>query len=195
MMPEKSGFELCRELKLNSIISHIPIILLSSKTDTASRIEGLESGADVYMVKPFNKRELILQIEQVLESRRELQSRYRDTAYLQAGQSNVGTPEDEFLKIVKGIIYEHLDDSEFGILQLCRKTFVSRSQLHKKLKALTGQSASIFIRQIRLFAACELLKDDRLNITEVAYRVGFTDPNYFTRCFTNEFGITPSESR
>lgn len=195
MMPVKDGFELCRELKANNITSHIPIILLSSKTDTASRITGLESGADFYMVKPFDKRELHLQIGQILESRRELQARYSDPSYLQGISSADDTPEDEFLKKVKEIIYDHLDDSEFGILQLCRKIFVSRTQLHKKLKALTGLSASLFIRQIRLFAARELLKDDKLNVTEIAYRVGFTDPNYFTRCFTQEFGMPPSELR
>lgn len=195
MMPVKDGYELCRELKANNITSHIPILLLSSKTDTVSRITGLESGADVYMVKPFDRREVHLQIGQILESRRKLQARYSDPSYFQESNVADDTLEDEFLRKIKEIIYEHLDDSEFGILQLCRKIFVSRTQLHKKLKALTGLSASIFIRQIRLFAARELLKDEQLNVTEIAYRVGFTDPNYFTRCFTQEFGMPPSEWR
>jgi signal transduction histidine kinase/DNA-binding response OmpR family regulator len=196
MMPVKDGLQLCRELKSNEVTSHIPIILLSARTDAASRIAGLECGADLYVSKPFDKKELRVQARHLLDSRKELQARYADPSQpidVEAGHSK--EKENEFVRKVRDIILEHLDESEFGVMELCRSVYLSRTQLHKKLKALTGLSASLFIRQVRLFAGRELLQSPDLNVTEVAYKVGFTDPNYFTRCFTQEFGLAPSETR
>ncbi|MDQ3017725.1 MAG: ATP-binding protein [Bacteroidota bacterium] len=196
MMPVKDGLALCRELKELEITSHIPIILLSARTDTPSRIAGLESGADLYLAKPFDKKELRLQITNMLDSRQELQERYGQKGLAPVSNEDTGKKrEDEFVGRVRDIVYQHLDDSEFGIHELCRSIYLSRTQVHKKLKALTGLSASLFIRQIRLLAAREMLQTHELNVTEVAYKVGFTDPNYFSRCFAQEFGISPSDSR
>ncbi len=196
MMPVKDGLTLCRELKAHEITSHIPIILLSARTDTPSRIAGLESGADLYMSKPFDRTELRLQIKNMLDSRQELQERYtQHSLTTDPATYSSKKREDEFVGRVRDIVYHHLDDSEFGIHELCRSIYLSRTQVHKKLKALTGLSASLFIRQVRLLAAREMLKSNELNVTEIAYKVGFTDPNYFSRCFAQEFGNSPSDSR
>ncbi len=196
MMPVKDGLAVCKELKLHQITSHIPIILLSAKADLDSRVEGLESGADVYLLKPFDKRELRAQMTSLLEQRSEHQARYADLSVpLQKPVNEVNAREDEFVERVRNSVLAHLDDANFSVMHLCRAVFLSRTQLHKKLKALTGQSASLFIRQIRLFAGLNLLKTTDLSISEIAYLVGFDDPNYFTRCFTQEFGSPPSETR
>ncbi|MGB3079910.1 MAG: ATP-binding protein [Saprospiraceae bacterium] len=196
MMPVKDGLAVCRELKLNQITSHIPIVLLSAKADLESRVAGLESGADVYMLKPFDKRELRAQLGSLLEKQREHQARYANPVVpLEVAEDDIKAKEDEFVVRVRNVILEHLDNAEFGVMQLCRAVFLSRTQLHKKLKALTGQPASLFIRQIRLYSALNLLKTSDLNINEIAYQVGFDDPNYFSRCFSQEFGTPPSETR
>lgn len=194
MMPVKDGLTFCRDIRSNEFTSHIPVILLSAKTDTQSRIAGLEAGADLYITKPFDKKELLLQIRNLLDTREELQKRYADPTHAEVQVSpRRQQKEDEFIHRVRNIIYEYLDDSEFGVVELSRAIFLSRTQLHKKLKALTGLSASLYIRQLRLFSAKELLASEDINVTEVAYRGGFTDPNYFSRCFSQEFGINPSE--
>ena len=196
MMPVKDGLAVCRELKLHQCTSHIPIVLLSAKSDLDSRVAGLESGADVYMLKPFEKRELRAQLNTLLEKRQEQQARYADPSVpLEKEVDAVKAKEDEFVVRVRNIISEHLDDADFSVMHLCRAIYLSRTQLHKKLKALTGQSASLFIRQIRLYAGMNLLKTTDLNINEIAYQVGFDDPNYFSRCFAQEFGSSPSETR
>jgi YesN/AraC family two-component response regulator len=196
MMPVKDGIAVCKELKHHQCTSHIPIVLLSAKSDLDSRVAGLESGADVYMLKPFDKRELRAQLNSLLEKRQEQQARYAvPNVALEKEVDAVKAKEDEFVVRVRNVVQEHLDDSEFSVMHLCRAIFLSRTQLHKKLKALTGQSASLFIRQIRLYAGMDLLKSTDLNINEIAYQVGFDDPNYFSRCFAQEFGASPSETR
>ncbi|HUR31627.1 MAG TPA: ATP-binding protein, partial [Saprospiraceae bacterium] len=159
MMPGKDGVEVCNELKKHPCTSHIPIVLLSAKTDAASRIAGLESGADVYMLKPFEKAELRAQIRNLLDQLSARQSRYSDLSKpVPVLSDSVIDIEDEFVGRVRTVVHQHLDEPEFSVNHLCRAIFLSRTQLHKKLKALTGQSASAFIRQIRLFAALEMLK-------------------------------------
>ncbi len=196
LMPVKDGLAVCRELKNHPVTSHIPIVLLSAKVDPESRIAGLESGADVYMVKPFEKQELRMQLHNLLERRQEFRKRYADPSMnLEKTEEKTENREDQFVSRARSIVYEHLDDSEFSVTHFCRAIFLSRTQLHKKLTALTGLSATLFIRQIRLFEAKKLLKDTDLSITDLAYKVGFTDPNYFTRCFVQDFGETPSETR
>lgn len=196
LMPVKDGLAVCRELKQNPVTSHIPIVLLSAKVDPESRIAGLESGADVYMLKPFEKQELRIQLHNLLEQRQEFHRRYADfTSEPEKSVDAIPTKEDQFVSRAKAIVNEHLDDSEFSVTHFCRAIFLSRTQLHKKLTALTGLSASHFIRQIRLYTAQQFVKTTDLTITDIAYKVGFTDPNYFTRCYTQEFGEAPTETR
>jgi len=191
MMPEKDGFELCQTLKTDERTSHIPIILLTAKADDESRISGLQRGADAYLPKPFNKQELIIRLEKLLELRKLLQERYGGMDFV---TKNSTTPqEDEFILKVRKAVEDNLDDEDFGVMQLCRAVNLSRAQLHNKIKALTGRSTSNYIRTIRLHHARELLHNPNLNISQVAYEVGFRDPKYFSKTFAEEFGKLPNE--
>ena len=195
MMPLKDGFEVCATLKNDERTSHIPIILLTAKADIASRIEGLERGADAYLAKPCEKKELLVRLQQLLQLRRRLQERYASGA-VPAPSSDKGFQiEDAFLQKIRLLVEENLDDADFGIAELCRALLLSRSQLHRKLKALTNRTTSRVIRTIRLQNAKTLLQSSELTIAEVAYDTGFKDPNHFSRVFKEEFGMTPSELR
>ena len=196
MMPEMDGFEVCRTLKTDERTSHIPVILLTAKADMTSKIEGLKHGADAYLAKPFNKEELLVRLEKLIELRRELQERYgRNDIFLKNVISQPLSLDEIFLQKVIGIVEANLADEDFGMHELCRAVHMSRSHLFRKLKALTGKSTTVFIRSIRLGKARELLETTGLNVSEVAYGVGFSNPKYFSRVFQEEFGIPPSEVR
>ncbi len=191
MMPEKDGLELCQTLKADERTSHIPIVLLTAKADVESRISGWERGADAYLAKPFEREELLIRIEKLLEIRNLLQEHYRDLSEADPVESQ----EDEFVRKVRTAVEENIDDEDFGIHQLCRTVGMSRTQLHRKIKALTGRSTSHYIRAIRLKRARKLLSDTDLNISQIAYEVGFRDPKYFSRTFAEEFGMPPNAAR
>ena len=199
MMPEMDGFELCRILKTDERTSHIPIVLLTAKADHASKIEGLTQGADVYLPKPFDREELLIRLEKLIELRRRLQERYAQVSGLayavKANQSDAPDPEAQFLQKAVRIVEAHLNDEEFGMPQLCKALNMSRTNLFRKLKALTGKSATDFIRHLRLEKAKELLNTTDMNVTEVSYAVGFGSPNYFSRVFQEAFGVAPGKVR
>jgi YesN/AraC family two-component response regulator len=196
MMPIKNGYELCNTLKTDQRTSHIPIVLLTAKADIDSKIEGLQRGADAYLAKPFDKKELRTRLEKLLELRTALQKRYQVDAEEVPVEAAVEVEiEDEFIQMIKAAVFENLDDIDFGIPELCRAIGMSRTQLHRKTKALTGRSTSSFIRSIRLGKAKELLNTSNLNISQIAYEVGFKDPKYFSRTFAEEFGISPNQMR
>lgn len=192
MMPEKNGYELCRTLKQNPCTSHIPIILLTAKADINSKLTGIEVGADAYLPKPFNPKELNIWLKKLIELRRQLQNHYSQNISKIKVSGNL---EEQFLSSLNEIIKNNLSDENFGIQSLCKAICMSRTQLHRKIKALTNKSTSIYIRSIRLAKARELLKNKDLNISEIAYEVGFTNPVYFTQVFSEEFGVPPSEMR
>lgn len=201
MMPEMDGNALCRQLKEEERTSHIPIILLTAKADRSSKLDGLECGADAYLAKPFEEEELHIRIRKLLELRRRLQAYYRASL---TGEENGGKglfhpgpepPADPFLEKVRAIIEKHISDSSFSVEQLCREAGLSHSQLHRKLSALTGQSATFFIRHLRLQQAKQLLQNPELTVAAVAYDSGFGDPDYFSKVFRKEFGKTPTEFR
>lgn len=198
MMPKKDGFELCRELKTDFRTSHIPVILLTSKNSVESRVQGFKEGADAYLSKPFNHEELFVRIQKLLELRRKLQDRYLSFSELPAAKRTKEEKfalEDEFIAKLKGVIEANMHLSSFSVPSLCREMGVSRSLLHRKLKALTNKPTSHFIRLVRLERAKELLKNPSLNISQVAYEVGFSDISYFSKCFTEEYGLSPSGYR
>ena len=196
MMPEKDGFEVCETLKTDERTSHIPVILLTAKTDHASKIEGLSHGADAYLAKPFSKEELLVRIEKLIDLRRQLQERFKKTGeLLKVLESQTPGPEEVFLQKLIGIVEAHIADEHFGIAELGRKSQMSRSQLFRKLKALTGNPASRFIRSIRLEKARVKLETTDWTIAEVGFATGFQDPAYFSRMFHKEFGMPPSEMR
>ena len=193
MMPEKDGFEVCETLKQDIRTSHIPIILLTAKIDDQSRLLGLRQGADAYLPKPFNQEELLVRLEKLLELRQGLQARYAGLQIPDTPSSEATQQEDAFLQEVRDIVMTHLDDAEFSVPDLCKKIGMSRTQLHRKMKALTNASTTRFIRVVRVQEAQKLLKNSDLNITQVAFEVGFKDPSYFSKVFTQESGVSPSD--
>lgn len=195
MMPRKDGFELCRTLKNDFRTCHIPIIMLTARADVESTISGLELGADAYITKPFNSRELRTRIRKLIELRDHLREKYRAMSLPYSPVIAPSSPDEEFFIKLKNALEAHLGDEEFHAGQLCHTLGISRVQLFRKLKALTGVSASQFVRTFRLNKAKEMLTATDLNISEIAFEVGFKDPAYFTRAFIKEFGMAPSALR
>lgn len=193
MMPGMDGYELCRHLKTDERTSHIPVILLTARAAEDSKITGLETGADDYVTKPFNAQELRTRISNLIEQRRKLRQRFSRQVTLQPGDLAITTADELFLKRVMAIVDEHLSDADFGVQAFAQKVRLSRVQLHRKLKALTDQSASEFIRIMRLRAAARLLEQGKYTVTEIAYEVGFNNLSYFAKCFQEQFGVLPSE--
>ena len=195
MMPKMDGFELCDKLKKDFRTSHIPIILLTAKADYSSKIEGLERGADAYLAKPFNKEELLVRLQKLLELRKRLQAYYTNFTPLPPSSDKGIQIEDAFLQKLRETVEKNISKEDFGIFEACRSLRISRTQLHRKLKAVTGKSTSHYIRSLRLHKARELLQNSKLNVSEVAFEVGFNSLSYFSRSFKEEFGVNPNEMR
>jgi len=204
MMPKRDGFELCQLLKNDERTSHIPIILLTARTAIEDRLKGLEQGANAYLEKPFHETEIRLQVENMLGLRNELKQRYTapdipaqqtDSEMHQSDSvPNFNLQmEDAFVQKVLGIIDQHIGDAQFSVVKLAKAVNLSKSQLNRKLSAVTDFSPTQLIRYVRLKKAKELLEQKDINISDVAYQTGFSDPSYFTRIFTKEFDITPSD--
>ncbi len=195
MMPEMDGKEFCRLLKTNEKTSHIPIIMLTALVQQHDRITSLELGADDYLIKPVNIRELIIRAANLIESRKKLHDHYRSTFRTFSSSIPVTAQSVDvlFLKKVRDAIEANLDDENFSVVGLSLQVGMSRSQLHRKLSALTGFSPNEVIRNMRLERAKELLKKKAGNASEVAYKTGFNSPAYFSKCFKDYFGITPGE--
>lgn len=194
MMPGKDGFEVCNTLKLDERTNHIPVVMLTAKVTDADRISGFERGADAYLTKPFNKKELLVRLEQLLKLRRKLQDKFRKLEIIQS-QANTPTPAEQFILKALKIVESNLDESSFNATGLANEVNLSESQLYRKLKAISGKSTAIFIRTVRLKKAKELLISSNLSVSEIAYEVGFNDPAWFSRVFKDEFGISPTEAR
>ena len=194
MMPRMDGYEVVSELHAQPLTSHIPVIMLTAKADMPSKIEGLRRGAEVYLTKPFHSTELLAQIRMLLEQRKRLQEKFRQS-WPSAEVDQMPEELDPFIGEVEKLILTDLDNSELRINHICKKMHVSRTQLHNKIKSVTGYSTSIFIRRIRLHEARRLLTSTRLTVTEIAYQTGFNDPNFFSRVYKKEFGERPGESR
>jgi signal transduction histidine kinase/DNA-binding response OmpR family regulator/ligand-binding sensor domain-containing protein len=198
MMPEKDGFEVCDFLKNDERTSHIPIILLTAKVTMEARIAGLKRGADTYLAKPFHEEELLVWVEQLINRKKLLQARYANLM-VKTPQADLSIPaealvlEDAFVIKFKKVLEENYSDPEMSVETLSAKMGMSRAQLYRKLSSLTGRSITEHLNTIRLEKAKELLKAGGLNISEVAYEVGFNDPKYFGRLFSEAFGQSPSE--
>jgi DNA-binding response OmpR family regulator/nitrogen-specific signal transduction histidine kinase len=193
MMPEMDGLELCKSIKSDINICHIPVILLTAKSSDADKIEGLEQKADDYITKPFNPRELFQRIANLIELRKLLQHKYRQQAFLEPDQSDVQSLDDQFLGRVREIIEREIGSSALTVEMIYTEMGIGRSNFHRKFRALTGQSANQFIRSYRLKKARRLLEQKAGNISQVAYEVGFTSTAYFTKCFKEKFGMLPSK--
>ena len=193
MMPKMDGIELCRRLKHEKKTDHIPIIMLTAKASGESRIEGLQTGADDYIVKPFEAAELLIRIKNLIDGRNKMRERFSREITLQPSSISITSMDAQLLTHVMKIVEDHMADSNFGVELFCKEAAMSRMQLHRKLKALTDQAPGDFIRIMRLKRAAELITNNAGNIADVAYLVGFNDPSYFTKCFQKQFGKTPSE--
>jgi signal transduction histidine kinase/DNA-binding response OmpR family regulator/ligand-binding sensor domain-containing protein len=193
MMPKKDGYELCRALKNDEKTSHIPIILLTAKAASENKIEGLETGADDYLIKPFEPKELLARVKNLIDMRRKLRERFNASVPLKPGEVAVTSIDDAFLTRVMRAVEQHMGDDHFHIGRLGADVGMSRAQLHRKLVALTNQSPGEFIRYIRLHRGMQLLQKDAGTVSEIAYTVGFSDPSYFSKCFHKQFGKAPTD--
>lgn len=192
MMPKMDGYEVCRQLKQTESTSHIPVILLTAKGSVASRIRGHENEADLYLSKPFVPKELLLCVHNLIRSRRQLRERYNKQVVLKPSDITVNSVDEMFLERLMGVVEANFEDEGFSVEQLGKEMGMSRSQLHRKLHALTNESCSQFIRSFRLQRAMDLLKSRHASISEIAFMVGFGSPSYFNRCFLKHYGRTPS---
>ncbi|AXT57197.1 response regulator [Aquimarina sp. MMG015] len=193
IMPEMDGFEFCSNIKKNIKTSHIPILMLTAKTMADDRLKGIESGADVYLNKPFDMRVLKSYLTQMLTIRQIVFNKYfSDVSDAQINENNTSL-DKEFIQKVLNHIYENLSDPNLSVESLSSELHLSRSQFYRKIKTLTGQTANQFLRNIRLQKAKQILESGSTNVSEVCYKVGFSSPSYFTKCFKTQFGILPTE--
>jgi DNA-binding response OmpR family regulator/two-component sensor histidine kinase len=193
MMPKMDGVELCKNLKTDERTSHIPVLMLTAKATVESKIEGLETGADAYMTKPFNLQELIVQVNNLILQRKKLRDKFATSSDIGPSDIAVTSVDEKFLTKAIELIEENLGDCEFDVSSLTDRMGMSRMQLFRKLKALTNQNPSEFIRTIRLKRAAQLIKKKFGNVAEITYEVGFNNLSYFAKCFKELYGVSPSE--
>lgn len=192
MMPEKDGFALCHSLKRNPKTSHVPVILLTAKAGQHNRLEGLGQGADAYLTKPFNADELLVRVRNLIEARKKIFEQFRQQGHLIIEELDLASLDDRFLQQVMGYIREQLDNDQLSVEDIAREVGFSRSQLHRKLKALINKSASQMVSEIRLNEAKRMLEQQAGSVSEIAYSVGFSNLSYFTKSFKEKFGVLPS---
>ncbi len=194
-MPGVDGIELCRQLKRDERTSHVPVVMLTAQAAQASRISGLEAGADDYLTKPFDWAELETRVHNLIEGRRRLRERFKQGTPFSVPDAAVTSMDQIFLKKVVDTIEREMGDEAFGVEDLARSTGMSYSQLHRKLTALVDRSPNQLIRSIRLRRARDLIERNAATISEIAYTVGFASPAYFTKCFHEEYGVVPSGAK
>lgn len=195
MMPVMDGLELTEQLKTNTATSHIPVIMLTAKNLEEHRAEGYEHGADSYITKPFHSKVLLARIENLLRQRQLLKNLYQGTkeAEKEISEAHLEDRDKQFLKQLQAIIQQNLSDSEFGVEDMGQQIGLSRVQLYRKVKAMTGSSVVDLLRKARLAKARRLLETRSMSVSEVAYEVGFSAPSYFTKCFKEEYGMLPGD--
>ncbi|RZV61488.1 MAG: hybrid sensor histidine kinase/response regulator, partial [Flavobacteriaceae bacterium] len=193
MMPVKDGIALTKELKQNQLTSHVPIVLLTAKAGDDNELLGIETGADDYMTKPFSTKILTTKVAKLVELRQKLHDRYSQELILKPKDIAVNNIDEQFLERIQDVLEDKLVESSFKIEEFSKALGMSRMQLHRKIKALTGLSASEFIRSQRLKLAAQLLKKSDINISQVGYSVGFNDSSYFAKCFKQTYHCTPTE--
>jgi len=187
------GMEMCKQLKSDGRTSHIPIIILTAKADKDSRLEGLKTGADDYLIKPFDAEGLKVRVDNLIDQRKKLREKYRKEFLTGLDDIQLIPPDERFLLKVSETIQEHLQDPAFNIENLSHEIGLSRSQLYRKIMAISGFTTTEYLRNIRLKHAESLFLEKQSNIAQVAYQVGFSNPSYFSECFKELFGKSPSE--
>ncbi|MBP5508356.1 MAG: response regulator [Prevotella sp.] len=195
MMPEMDGITMLRQLKSNPNISDIPVILLTSKVEVSDRLEGLRKGADAYLAKPFNMEELHILVDNLVDNVRRLRGKFSGAQTQEDKMENVEVKgnNDLLMERIMHTVNENLKDPDFNVDRLCDEVGLSRTQLHRKMKEITGISTGEFIRNLRLQQAARLIREGKVNIAQVAYSVGFNNQTYFSTVFKKHFGRTPTE--
>ncbi|MDX2413698.1 MAG: hybrid sensor histidine kinase/response regulator transcription factor, partial [Bacteroidales bacterium] len=193
LLPGINGLEFCTSIKENLLTSHIPVILLSARAMDNQILEGLETGADSYLTKPFNIDILRATIKNLINSKEKLRSGILHISGFDFKDTNISSVDEVFLNKLKTLIEDNLDNSEYNVEMLSLDMGMSRTHLFRKMKSLTGQTYITFIKTLRLQKAARLLKTGKLNISEIAFSVGFSDPKYFSKTFKQEFGVSPSD--
>jgi ligand-binding sensor domain-containing protein/signal transduction histidine kinase/AraC-like DNA-binding protein len=193
MMPELDGIEFCKTLKSDEKTSHIPVILLTAKSDEESTLKGLKAGADDYFIKPVSSVKLHLRVEKLIELRERLRNIYNSKFHVSPGELALTSMDEKFLEKVQKLIDNEMFDMKFSADDFAKRIGMSRMQLHRKLTALTGLSANAFIRDQRLKMAIQKLKSKSGSVSEIAYSVGFSSPSYFIKCFRENYQMTPAE--
>ncbi len=195
VMPEMDGITLLRNIKGNANISHVPVIMLTSKSEISDRLEGIKLGADAYLAKPFSLEELHLTIDNLIDNVRRLKGKFSGALKQddRVEKIEVKGYDEELMERIMKVVNENLSDSDFNVEKMCDEVGVSRTQLHRKLKEMTGVPTSEFLRNIRLNEAARLIKEGKINITQVSYMVGFANNSHFSTAFKKYFGMSPSE--
>jgi len=194
MMPEMDGFELCKKIKTDVNTSHIPVVLLTAKSSLDSESEGLEMGADAFITKPFNADLLLKRIQNIIDTRRKLWRKIASDSSIIPEGVELSNKDEEFFENAVEIVNKYISDASFSQMTFSQEIGMSRASLYRKLKKLTNQSINIFIRNIRLKKAAEILRYEKdIRIAELSFRVGFSDPSYFTKKFREYFELTPKE--
>ncbi len=193
MMPRMGGIEFCKKIKTDPRTSHIPVIMITARSSHQHVIEGLETGADDYLAKPFDSKELSLRIHNILETRKQLWNRFQQDIRVEPKEININSVDQQFLAKAIDIVEQHMDDPDFDSNAFSLKMGTSRAGLYNKIRVLTGHSVRDFINAIRLKRSAQLLKESGMTITEITYEVGFRDPSYFSKAFKKYFGKLPTE--
>jgi len=193
MMPIMDGIEFCKNVKSDWRTAHIPVVLLTAKASTESKIEGLETGADDYVTKPFSYRELSVRIKNLLQQRKQLREKYRKDVVFKPENVTPNKADQEFLQNAINIVEKNVSNYNFDSDEFANQIFLSRSQLHRKIQSISGQSTGEFIRTIRLKKAAGLILEKKLSLTQIALEVGFNSPSHFTKAFKQMFDCLPSE--
>ena len=195
VMPEMDGITLLRNIKGNANISHVPVIMLTSKSEISDRLEGIKLGADAYLAKPFSLEELHLTIDNLIDNVRRLKGKFTGALKQDDKVEKVEVKgyDEELMERIMKVVNENLSDSDFNVEKMCDEVGVSRTQLHRKLKEMTGVPTSEFLRNIRLNEAARLIRERKINITQVSYMVGFANNSHFSTAFKKYFGMSPTE--
>lgn len=193
IMPVMNGIRLCRQIKQNINTSHVPVIILSARTDVREQLEAFHTGADDYIGKPFSMAVLMNKIRNMQKTRLRMLEHYSKSTEIEPEKITFNIADEELIKQAISVVESNLDNTEFTINQFASAMNMSRSNLHMKLKAITGESALEFMRKIRFKEACRMLKEGKYSISEISYKVGFSTPSYFATSFKKHFGCLPSE--
>ena len=192
MMPTIDGYELVRRVRSHELTSHIPIIMLTAKAADEERLEGLQSGVDAYLTKPFNTRELQIRVHKLIEMRRKLLEQRRQPLKITASEVAVTPVDEQFLQRLQQVVEENLEDEHFQVGKLCREMGIGERQLYRKLQGLLGCTPAGYIRQLRLQRARQLLENGAGTVSEITFMVGYSNTSAFARAFREAFGQAPS---